>query len=558
LWPAIVLLIVSSGVDVAWGPAAGASMIHHSERLRQALQAMVREELPQLVSEDGTLSPTPPDPATFVDFLIKVLSKNDDYVGWTMLEDFVDEEGPEPDRIFLAALAAPSPNIRAVAVRRFASHWNEESLPLLEGLWDGGVPDWARADLMTALAFHGSRSHLDDTIAWTYDPDAALRLTAIKALEFLPEERVQARLLELASSRDRHERSVALKALSSYTDSDEAFEAILAASRSDDALEFTAIRLLECFHRPERDARLLEYITGPRDVSLRVLTADGLRSSDDPRATDALLDLLASPMVQVEEWRVEGVLAQLRERGDAGAIPRLLSMADSDERHKPDYEELALYLQGEGGHSEDTWTTACSDFYEPDPEGPEEWHVVAPRERTSVRCFDDPAVAGTSWPDARIPNGARVTIRSRFDRAGETWTMLDQATRTGCWVPMRDLERGPGSGETPIDPTRVELDLPGEALETRAARHLISMGAIEPFDRDVGVVGVVLHPRSGGPTLSDLLAALRDGMSAPAAERLEAFIDDLEPQDFEGQPLDAEPDAIDSPGQQDEAVTSEN
>lgn len=134
---------------------------------------------------------------------------------------------------------------------------------------------------------------------------------------------------------------------------------------------------------------------------------------------------------------------------------------------------------------------------------------------------------GESWLESRIPDGALVTIRERFDR-DETWAMLGFGDADGCWVPQRFLERGAGPEVWSIDPGAPELDLPAEALEPRAVQRLIRKGSIEPFDSGEGVIGVVLHPSAGGPTLEDLFTVLQAGPGIVAADRMEDILDDIE------------------------------
>ena len=553
-WPAIALLIVSTSVDVAWGRGGSVSQPRRREaehqRLEQTLRALFKDRLPGFFAkatapaddgEDATPPctsddpPSPPDEppevAMFISVLTEVFSMPDDYLGWTMLDEILDDGSttPEAAPLLLAALEAPSPNIRARALDYFADLAEplEDALPLLESLWEGGLPDWARTDLIAALARQESPSHLEDFLALTSDPDPLVRLAAIDALTELPGEEALERLLELARTGERSERRVALLGVGSHTSSEKALATVLAAAREDDPLESQAIGLLTGFPQSEAEERLLEYIRGVGvDPELKLQAAKGMVYSEQPGVTDALLDLLDRPEVQETSTHVLRVLEMLRDRGDPAAVPRLREQAQARGGDGSDYGVLSRYLTGEADEAP-KWTIVSCEVASLDVDGPSTWHVVAPRGRGSVRCSDGPGMPGESWLESRIHDGALVTIEKRFDR-DETWARLGFGDAEGCWVPQRFLERGAGPEVWPIDPDAPELDLPAEALAPRAVRRLIRKGAIEPFDSEAGVVGVVLHPRVGGPTIEDLFAALQDGPGIAAADRMDDILDEIE------------------------------
>ncbi|HET8947779.1 MAG TPA: HEAT repeat domain-containing protein [Candidatus Polarisedimenticolia bacterium] len=460
----------------------------------------------------------------------------DDFVGWSILDDFIGSGDPAVHLLFRDALHASSSNVRARAVEFFSYNEDAEAAPLLESLWDGDVPEWARADLITALADNGSTRYAEDFIRLTADEDPAVAVAAVEALDELDDIRALPRLLDLARAGGPFLSLAALEALSSWPESDEAFRFILESSFDRGAKQTAALRALGIFQRLEGDERLLEVLTGSEDdpdqpelnSSLRVIAGRSLEESELQGVTDAILDLMSAAHGEDGDWVLGEGIRILHNRNDPAALPGLTVLSPRIPHGLRDkYDELIEYL-GRSDHTASTTTlisTECS-FAPPDPDDPATRHVVAPSGLRSIRCAEGPGVAGESWLERRLPDGELVTLFDRFDRGGETWGEVD-APDGVCWVPLRLLERGAATGARPPDPLNPEIDLPAGALASKTARSLLKADVLEVLDQEDDAVAVAFHLEPSGPTLVSLLEAMRDDARRAVTDQMEDVLDEF-------------------------------
>ena len=538
LLPAIVLLVVTSGVDVAWGCLLGRvvetkeATQHWRKRLEAELAILysgpiderldAAERVAALFVRADDEAPDPSDPGEDEVALALgnvIALQPDEYVSWTVVDALMLRDREVVHPLLREALGASSPNVRAHAVRSFQDHQDGEATPLLEDLWGAGLPEWARPDLVLALAHQGSKRYLDEFLHLAADEDPALALAAIAALETLDDERAIPTLVESTRAASPAVRIAAMDALSSWPDSDEAFRTILAISRGSGEERGEAIDLLVGFQRPEGDERLLEVLTAPGEARVRLDAARGLEDSDLPGVTEAVLDLLDDD----REWFISDVLDVLHNRNDPAALPRLEAMTPPDgDSVREQLDDLVAYLGREDLEDDRTTTVSVScSLRITDSDDPDSWHIEAPRGLHSVRCDRGPGIAGESWFDRRIPDGAMVTLEDRFDRDGATWGLVEWDS--DCWVPMTALGQGKQVSADPPGRLDPELDLPAGALASKRARHLIETGVIEVLDTEGDVAGVAFHLELGGPTLVTLL----EGLRADARHAVEDQLDDV-------------------------------
>lgn len=555
--PAIALLIVTSCVDVAWGNSE-AVFTTPPETRKQRLDRTVlslttgtlaerleaAEDIDDLFDFDPDQGKEPDDedfdgeessdgdvtPADVAKALFEAIeAQPEDFVGWTMVDSLSVNDDRGISELISAALKSSSLNVRAAAVQwfTFSDAAVPESIPDLEDLWDGGLPEWARADLMTALAKQGSARFLPDFVKRTRDADPSVRFAAIEALGTLHLNAILPILIQIARQGDSFEREFALEAIATWSESDDAFATILEASRSRDPLQGNALRLLATMRRVEGDERLIEALAEPLDPHVRMEAARALEDSEHPGTTGALVQLLGDP--EIQQRASSELLGILHNRDDHSALPGLIALLEGGYAQALDrFENLIAYLGRPAGEKRSTMVTLSCGMSVLDADDPRAWHVVAPNGWASIRCSQMPGRPGESWQEERVPDGSWAYIEARFDRSGETWAYLDGSSFSDCWAPMRFLEPGIGPGQISLDPSALEIDLPSHVVETRALRSLIKEGAIQLFDIDDGVVGAALHPRDEGPTIGEIADALEKAGGEDLLEPLESLLEQVE------------------------------
>lgn len=547
LLPAIVLLALSTGVDVAWGARDTEVVIDEDDaadespalpwrkRIEQGLKAMSVGSLedrldavddagdllePDDIDEqDGPASPTQQEiGAMLVGFL---QSEPDEWIRWNLLDSLETESGPAVQALFRAALVSPSSNLRAKALSFYAFDSEDPTaVPLLEGLWETGVPPWALPDLMAALAAQGSTTHLGEFLERTGAPDVRTRLGAVEALSDLLDDRALPRLLELARSGESFTRRAAIDALQYWSDSDEAVETLAEAAMSDPEWRGHALDSLLKSENAIRDETVFRVLSNPDDRALWARAAGGLVHSGNPEANAALVGALAAAAARNDPATVRSLIMALSNRDDSDAVP-LLSQLDPgmDGSGIFTVRSLIRYLERDReSQGARRFVSTAPPSREPEAD---QRHVLAGGEARSVRCWQGPQVAFESWLEHRIPDGAEVTIETFFDQAGETWAALEGSGAGGCWVPLRQIEDGPGPGVVPPDPRRREIDLPAGALRTSTARALLKEGTIEVFDESDEAVAIAVNIRVPGPSLQEILETLKSATRRSLEEQMD-------------------------------------
>lgn len=556
LWPAIVLLIVSSGVDAAWGQlegdivkdekdSAGESpalrwRMHLEQGLRDMSVGSLQDRLVAVSEADALLKPDDiaalDDPASPTQDEIGAAliaffeSEQDEWIRWNLLDSTWSDSGPAVHALFRGALVSPSSNLRAKALSFYAYDLDPSAVPLLEGLWETGVPSWALPDLMAALAAQGSTLHLREFLDKTRAPEVRTRIAAIRALADLRDDRALPRLIELARSGESFTRRSAIDALERWPESDEVAEALAEATLSDPEWRGDALDALLKSDSPVRNETLLRLLSNPEDRVLWVQTAGGLMFSNNSEVTPALVGALAAAVGQNDPGTVRGLINVLYNRDDRDAVP-LLSRLDPDINGSGvlTVRILVAYLERDRASRPPLFIATpgpSPPAHEPEADPR---HIIAGRSATSVRCWHGPEIAFDSWLRHRIQDGTEVTIERYFDVAGETWAQLSGSGAADCWVPLRQIADGAGPGVVPPDPRRPEVDLPAGSLRTSTALALLKDGTLEVVDESEEAVGIAVNIRVPGPSLQDILETLRTATRRTLDEQMGdvlAWLDD--------------------------------
>jgi HEAT repeat protein len=549
--PAIVLLFVTSGVDVAWG-SSGCILTLYTEadeekeapasgswrtRLEQSLKAMwagsLEDRLEAIADADELLDPDGdedeegpdnPTPEEIADRLIEFLdSEPDEWVVWNLLDTLEFDEGETVRSLFRAALSSFSPTLRAKAAEFYMLEEDAEAVPRLEELWDAGVPEWGLDYLMFALVNQGSTMHLPAFLRRTGDSDPRVRRSAILALAGLHDEATLPHLLTLARADDSLTRGAAIEALGEWEDSQEVVGALVRAIRFDPVWRARALDALLQLDGTDRDESLLEILKDPEAQDLWAHAAQGLENSTRAGTEETMVGALEEAAARDLQSVVHGLIIALHNRDDASALPPLLNLDPGIGAGSfVNVRRLIDYL-GRDRDSTNSYSISRSPSWKAPTEDGETSHVVAAGAAQSVRCWQGPGVAFGSWRVPRVPEGSRVTISSHFDRAGETWAQIDGDGTSGCWIPMRLLADGPGPGSTPAQ-SRPEFDVPSGALRTSTARTLIEDGVIEILDEDDPATGIAVNLVPDGPTLQDLLERLKSATRRSVEDQMEEVL----------------------------------
>jgi len=535
LWPAIVLLALSTGVDVAWGDrdtelvedeagtADKAPALNWRKRLEQGVRAMSvgslqdrldatyeAEDLLDPDDSDERDAPESPTQAEIGAALVSFLdSEPDEWVVWNLLDSLEFDTEPAVHDLFRAALASSSSNLRAKALTFYTVDTEDrDAVPLLEGLWETGVPSWALPDLMAALAAQGSTLHLEEFMEKTQAPDLRTRIAAIEALSELRNSRALPGLLELARTADSSTRRAAIDSLAKWLDQDEVIATLEQALSSDPEWRGHALDALLKADTPVRDATILRVLSDPEARDLWARAAEGFVVSDNPEANAALVGALAAAEAANDPETVHRLIAVLHNRDDVDALPLLLRL-DPGMGGGTGFFSIHLlgYLERDRA-SRPTYQLSTSPFVPLQEQEADPHHVVAGGKARSVRCWPGPQIGFESWLRRRIPDGTVVSIDRFFDRDGETWGELDGPGAGGCWVPLNQIEAGFGPGVVPPDPRRREVDLPAGVLRTSTGRALLKEGRIELLDESDEAAGIAVNIRVPGPSLQEILKTL--------------------------------------------------
>lgn len=558
-WPAIALLVVSSCVDVARGLSACTLAVVDEvdeadgepeelpwrswrTRWEHSLRAMSvgsMEERLEAIEDadeifDSVWDEDDEDPANLTeeeiaDRLIDFIdTEPDEWMSWNLLDSLEFDEGEGVRRLFRAALQSPSATLRAKALEFYWLEEDSEAIQRLEALWDDGVPAWGLPALMWALANQESKTHLADFVARTDDSDPRVRVAAIKALADIQDDATLPRLLELARSEERLVRGAAIEALGDWTASEQTIAALVEAIHADPVWRVRALDALTRLEGSARDEQLLELLADPESTDLHADVARALEKSLLPSTGPALVRALENAASLGPGETVTTLLAVLHNRDDAGVVPDLVNLDPGiGGTAFLNLRRLIAFLERDRATAR-TYRISPSRSARPSDEPVRSRHVLSEGPARTVRCWQGPGVAMASRLEPRIPAGTAVDISGFFDRDGETWGALEGDGANDCWLPLRLLAEGAGSGPRPQDPRRREIDVPSDAIHTSTARKLIEAGSIEILDDHEDVAGIAVHLGADRPTLSEVFARLKSATRRRVEEQMEDLIEDLE------------------------------
>lgn len=174
--------------------------------------------------------------------------------------------------VFRRALAHPSPDVRWAAVGRFALFRDPLAGDALAELWR--IEDRARIRIDTALALacQGSGKHADTWRTWLRDSRPAVVEAAVRALAQVRDERALPGVLRLARGAEPPLRAVALEALPAWPASDDVLDSLLTALDEDGRVFHAAARLLIDYPDERAQARLVELAASDPERAWKVVT----------------------------------------------------------------------------------------------------------------------------------------------------------------------------------------------------------------------------------------------------------------------------------------------
>jgi len=502
------------------------------ERLRAAEEISITLELGTLGRDDPS---RPLD--DLADSLILVLrQETDDWIARTLLDSLLWEDNPALNRLFREALRSGSVNVRAMGIRHLEYREDPQAVEALESLWEHDLPKWVRASLVEALAEHGSAAHLDDFMRLTRDDDPEVREAAIEALDTLARPEAIPVLVRVAHGEALTDRVAALRALGAFPDSDEAIEEALRASRSEERPVFrAAVDTLGRLGHPDGDDRLIALLGDPPDLDLRGALVAVLENSKHPDATAALVRLLHQRDVAPDSWIASTVVRVLHNRDDAEAVPGLLDLAgDPGKYGRDEIGELNRYLSRDrsaGGHSVIV-STGCSFGAPVTSHDPRAWHVAPTPPFETIRCWDGPDRVGDPEDRPRVPGGTLVLITDHFEAPDQPWVEIEGSESDDCWVPLDNLQKGPGPPEPtswPRHHIRHEFDIGTEELESPHASRLCEAGLLDIFEPGDEVAGVALELDAFAEDQVDLVRALLPDSDTLLDAALRFVLDQVDP-----------------------------
>src|SRR6266571_244923 len=399
-----------------------------------------------------------------------IRTEKDDWVTTRILDDLIfhDEKFLQP--LFVDALKSLSPNLRWCAIRWFSYGEREDVLVDLEFAWRQEDRPWVRVDLIGALASQGAQQHLNEFMDLVRGDDVDLAVAAIDAL-------------------------------ASWPDDPDALASVLRASRSEDsAIRNAATRKLGFFATPAASARLIDVALAGADLSTRASAIEALRDVDPKVSVPTLVRVLHQPAIEGGAYLQGLAIQKLMDIDDPTTLDALSDLqAAGDGFPSDDLSTLRASL-GRDRASRGTTTIISSACWMSgpvrDPRDPRMLAVNPPPGLQSIRCWQDPGVAGDPHDFPRLPAGFPIRIADHFEYDGESWIQIDGGSIGGCWVPLRFIEHpaGPPAGSDKEDDMliRIELDIPADEAESDVAQGLMEAGLLEVIDPGDEVVGVAI------------------------------------------------------------------
>ena len=469
-----------------------------------------------------------------VEWLQTILrTEADEWILNRLLQNLLPITNAALNPLYLDALKSSSPNERWRAFQWFGEQQDPEALPLLESLWRSEERPWARGDLTGALAKNGSLEHLDDFRKMAAGDDPYLASAAIQALSDLHDEAATTVLARLVKEGAEPIRSQAVRALSTWPESPEAWEAVLEASHSDDLeVRRGAISALRQFGSDLASGRILEMAEPGNESGTRDVAVQALGELRPPGLSSVLVEILREApsgdtfSLQSEAiWILHllddpSVLPRLRDLdpnlGGSG-FDNLAGLIANLSRDRERYPEGSSWIRSRCGGSLRRRLRYESGRFA----------IVPPEGFRSVRCWEFPGVAGDPKDLERLQAGDVVRIDDHFEWGKESWVQVNGAEVDDCWVLLNQLqetsEREPKGFIDTTDAFRREFDISFEDLHTEAATSLEDLGllvVIEPGEEVVGVAlslypdeidsipGLVESYRDDGSILDDQVLAL--------------------------------------------------
>jgi len=450
-----------------------------------------------------------------------VRTEKDDWIVNRLLEYLIAVFNPALDSLYREALKSSSPNARWHAVEWFQSRPDPGVVPLFEELWRSEGRPWARKDLMEALAENGSHKFVKDFRDLAGGKDVSLALAGIEALRTLGNEEFVADLAKLALDGDRSIRPTAVQALANWPESEDALDAVLAASRDEDpTLQGESILALKEFPSEIAATRLLELAGEGLDAQVRHAAVGALEDVRPAGLAELLAEILKEPTCEGNALAQAAALRALHTLDDSSVLPALTTLRPRvGNALAGRLSSLMQFLSRDRAApvpQAETTTISCfegaggSHF-----EHREQYFVLPPSGFLTIRCWEYPGVPGDPEDFPRLPAGSKVWINDHFEMGDESWVEVDGEDADECWVPMRFVQLVPEQEGAPpaeeMSPFRREFDLSIEELHGEAATALREAELLESIDPAEEVIGVALtlHPEDV-EALPVLVAAYRD------------------------------------------------
>ena len=501
------------------------------ERLNAAMQ------VGRILQVEGGERAETPTMEQLVDNLILVIRQEpDEWIARTLLDSLLWESGTEPNRLFRAALDAPSVNLQAVAVQRLTVQEDPDAVVALESLWKRDLPPWMRPRLIEALAEQGSATYLADFMRQTRSADLLTRRAALEALGTLARDEAIPDLIRAAREGAQEERRIALRALAGFPDSDEAFEQVRRAiDGGEGRVRVIAIEALRQFHRPERDSLLISLLDAPTEEEVQAAVAESLEESEHPDATEALVRLLHQPSVKPDSWVASTVMEVLFNRDDPQAIPGLMDLDfTADKNARRELGSLIEYLSRDRADGKRTimTSTSCSFGSPVSEQDPLVWHVAPPAPLQTTRCWMGPDFPGDPDSEKRIHAGTLVLITDHFEARDESWVEIRGHGAQGCWVPLASLAKGPPAGDAAVQSSRHlrrEFDIATFELHATRAARLEEAGLLKVFEPGADISGTSVEIDVTDVDEVALLEASFSRLGSPLDAAIESILDDIHP-----------------------------
>jgi len=433
-----------------------------------------------------------------------VTIEKDDWISTRLLQDLKIHDDAALEPLFLDALKGLSPNLRWSGILWFSEHADPEVLPELEYIWRHEDRSWVQADLITALALHGSNRYVDEFRDLARSDDPALAEAAIDALGLLAEARAAPVLVRIATKGPSGVRVAAIRALAAWSNDPETLEVLLGLSRSADRVaQAAAVRTLASSTSPDASERVRVLTLSHGEPSVRLAAAESLTTLDRAGAVPVLVEILHEPAGDDDSFLHSAIIRTLMDIDDPSILEALADVdlpGDSSLARDMDMLRESLGRDRSSRGKTIIISTDCSfgGVISRDPSDPRTRVIVPPPGLQTLRCWQYPGVAGDPEEFPRLPAGTPMAIEGHFELDGESWAAIETDGPDQCWVPLRFIE-SPAATHTSIEVDkeetmliRREFDLPAEEVESDVAQGLMDAGLLEVIEPGDEVIGVAM------------------------------------------------------------------